>query len=195
MPASALGQDLHRLIGSDAVLTDEAARVLAGTDFITQRGVPAVVARPTSIDQVVKLLGYAAERGIPIVSRGAATNLSAAIVPGDDSLMLDLTGMNRILEVDAQAQRAIVEPGVINADLKAAAAREGLVYAPDPASNPISTIGGNIAENAGGPGCIKYGVTFHHVLALDVALADGRLVTFSESDDVDLLGVTIGSEG
>ena len=195
MPASALGKDLCRLIGSDAVLTDEAARVLAGTDFITQRGVPAAVTRPTSIDQVVTLLGYAAERGIPIVSRGAATNLSAAIVPGDDSLMLDLAGMNRILEIDAQARRAIVEPGVINADLKAAASREGLVYAPDPASNPISTIGGNIAENAGGPGCIKYGVTFHHVLALDVALADGRLVTLSESDDVDLLGVTIGSEG
>jgi glycolate oxidase len=148
MPASALGKDLRRLVGSDAVLTDEAARVLAGTDFITQRGVPAAVARPTSIDQVVTLLGYAAERGIPIVSRGAATNLSAAIVPGDDSLMLDLAGMNRILEIDARARRATVEPGVINADLKAAASREGLVYAPDPASNPISTIGGNIAENA-----------------------------------------------
>ena len=195
MPASTLGKDLRRLIGSDAVLTDEATRVLAGTDFITQRGVPAAVARPTSIDQVVTLLGYAAQRGIPIVSRGAATNLSAAIVPGDDSLMLDLAGMNRILEIDARARRATVEPGVINADLKAAASREGLVYAPDPASTPISTIGGNIAENAGGPGCIKYGVTFHHVLALDVALADGRLVTLSESDDVDLLGVTIGSEG
>jgi FAD/FMN-containing dehydrogenase len=92
----------------------------------------------------------------------------------------------------AQARRAVVEPGVINADLKAAAAPAGLVYAPDPASTPISTIGGNIAENAGGPGCIEYGVTFHHVLALDGALADGRLVTFSDDDEVDLLGVTIG---
>jgi glycolate oxidase len=195
MAGSVLGQDLRRLIGSDAVLTDKAARVLAGTDFITQRGVPAAVARPTSIDQAATLLGYAAERGIPIVTRGAATNLSAAIVPGDDSLMLDMTGMNRILAVDAQARCAIVEPGVINADLKAAALRHSLMYAPDPASHAISTIGGNIAENAGGPGCIKYGVTFHHVLALDVVLADGRLVTFSEDDEVDLLGVMIGSEG
>ena len=195
MPADALGSDLRRLIGDDAVLTDEAARVLAGTDFVAQRGVPAAVARPTSSEQIVALLRYASQHGIAIVPRGAATNLSAAIAPSDDSLVLDLASMNRIVEIDAQARRAVVEPGVINADLKAAAAPAGLVYTPDPASTPISTIGGNIAENAGGPGCIKYGVTFHHVLAVDVALTDGRLVTFSDGDEVDLLGVTIGSEG
>src|SRR4051794_1843013 len=195
MSAPGLGKDLSRLLGSDAVVTDEAARVLAGTDFITLRGVPAAVARPTTTDQVVNLLRYAAERGIPTVTRGAATNLAAAIVPTDESLMLDLAGMNRILAVEARGRRAIVEPGVINADLKAAASREGLIYAPDPASSPISTIGGNIAENAGGPGGIKYGVTFHHVLELEVALSDGRLVTFREGDNVDLLGGIIGSEG
>ncbi|MGA5462017.1 FAD-linked oxidase C-terminal domain-containing protein [Mycobacterium sp. NPDC050041] len=195
MTADALGSDLRRLVGSDAIMTDKAARVLAGTDFITQRGIPAVVARPTSSDQVVALLRYASEHGLRMVPRGAATNLSGAIAPGDESLVLDLTGMNRILEIDAQARRAVVEPGVINADLKAAAAPAGLVYAPDPASTPISTIGGNIAENAGGPGCIKHGVTFHHVLGLDVVLADGRLVTFTDDDEVDLLGVVIGSEG
>ena len=195
MQTDALGSDLRRLIGSDAVLTDKATRVLAGTDFITHRGAPAAVARPTSTDQVVELLRYATKHGVAIVPRGTATNLSAAIAPGDDSLVLDLTNMNRIAEIDAEGRRAVVEPGVINADLKAAAAPLGLVYAPDPASTPISTIGGNIAENAGGPGCIKFGVTFHHVLGLDVVLADGRLVTFSEDDDVDLLGVMIGSEG
>ena len=195
MPSDALGSDLRRLIGSDAVLTDEAARVLAGTDFITHRGTPVAVARPTSNDQVVQLLRYATKHGLAIVPRGTATNLSAAIAPGDDSLVLDLASMNRIVEIDAEGRRAVVEPGVINADLKTAVAPLGLVYAPDPASAPISTIGGNIAENAGGPGCIKYGVTFHHVLGLDVALADGRLVTFSEDDDVDVLGVMIGSEG
>ena len=195
MPTDALGSDLRRLIGSDAVLTDEAARVLAGTDFITHRGTPVAVARPTSNDQVVQLLRYATKHGLAIVPRGTATNLSAAIAPGDDSLVLDLASMNRIVEIDAEGRRAVVEPGVINADLKTAVAPLGLVYAPDPASAPISTIGGNIAENAGGPGCIKHGVTFHHVLGLDVALADGRLVTFSEDDDVDVLGVMIGSEG
>ena len=160
--------------------------ILWGARRVAQRGVPAAV---------MALLRYASEHGIAIVPRGAATNLSAAIAPSDDSLMLDLASMNRIVEIDAQARRAVVEPGVINADLKTAVAPLGLVYAPDPASTPISTIGGNIAENAGGPGCIKYGVTFHHVLAVDVALADGRLVTFSDDDEVDLLGVTIGSEG
>jgi hypothetical protein len=88
MLGSVLGSDLRRLIGSDAVLTDEAARALAGTDFITQRGVPAAVARPTSVDQVAALLSYAAEHGVRIIPRGAATNLSAAIAPGDDSLVL-----------------------------------------------------------------------------------------------------------
>lgn len=194
MPADPLGSDLRRLVGSDAIQTDEAARVLAGTDFITQRGIPAVVARPTSSEQVVALLRYASEHGVQIVPRGAATNLSGAVAPGDASLVLDLTRMNRIVEIDAQARRAVVEPGVITANLKTAAAPAGLVYGPDPASTPISTIGGNIAENAGGPGCIKHGVTFHHVHAADVVLVDGRLVTFTDDDDIDLLGVMIGSK-
>ncbi|MGE0783542.1 FAD-linked oxidase C-terminal domain-containing protein [Mycolicibacterium sp.] len=195
MSSGALGSDLRRLLGSDAVVTDEAARVRAGTDFITQRGLPAVVARPTSSDQVAALLRYASEHGVRTVPRGAATNLSGGIAPDAESLVLDLTRMNRIVEIDTRARRAVVEAGVINADLKAAVAAAGLVYAPDPASTPISTLGGNIAENAGGPGCIKHGVTFHHVRAVDVALADGRLVTFTDDDDVDLLGVVIGSEG
>jgi glycolate dehydrogenase FAD-linked subunit len=191
----ALVADLRRLIGADAVLTDEAARIAAGTDFITRRGVPGAVARPATGEQVAALVGFAAERGVGVVTRGAATNLAAGIAPNGDSLVLDLAGMDRILEIDAQSRRAIVEPGVINADLKSAVAPAGLAYAPDPASTSISTIGGNIAENAGGPGCIKYGVTFHHVVALDVALADGRLVTFRDDAEVDLLGVMIGSEG
>jgi glycolate oxidase len=195
MPGTALEADLRRLVGSDAVFTEEADRVAAGTDFVTQRGVPAAVARPTSSDQVAALLGYAMDHGVKIVPRGAATNLSAAIAPGDDALVLDLARMNRILDMDVAARRAVVEPGVVNADIKAAAAPHGLVYAPDPASAPISTIGGNVAENAGGPACIKYGVTFHHVVALDVALAGGRVATFRDDDEVDLLGVMIGSEG
>src|ERR1700758_5234300 len=112
MPAIELGQDLRRLIGSGAVLTDEAARFSAGTDFITQRGVPAAGARPTSIDQVLALLSYAAERGVRIVTRGAATNLSAGIAPGEDSLVVDLARMNRIVELDAQGRGAVGEPGV-----------------------------------------------------------------------------------
>lgn len=191
----ALVADLRRLIGADAVMTDGATRIAAGTDFITERGVPRAVVRPMSSEAVAAVVGFAAERGLGVVARGAGTNLAGAIAPTDDSLVVDLAGMNRILEIDPESRHAVVEPGVINGDLKARVAPAGLVYAPDPASAAISTIGGNIAENAGGPGCIKHGVTFHHVVALKVALADGRLVTFRDDDDVDLLGLMIGSEG
>ena len=187
--------DLRRLIGADAVLTDEAARIAAGTDFITKRGVPGAVARPASSEQVAALAGFAAGSGLALVPRGAGTNLAAAMRPSDDSLVLDLSGMDRIAAVDTEARRAVVEPGVINGDLKAKVAPAGLRYAPDPASTPISSIGGNIAENAGGPSCIKYGVTFHHVIALEVVLADGRVVTLRDDDEIDLLGLMIGSEG
>lgn len=186
---------LRRLIGAELVLTDESSRLAAGTDFITKRGFPEAVVRPASSEQIAAVLGFAAEHEIAVVPRGAGTNLSGGMAPGSQSLVLDLSGMNRIVDVDPQARVAIVQPGVINADLKARVARDGLLYAPDPASTPISTIGGNIAENAGGPGCIKYGVTFHHVRWLEVALTDGRLVTFADDDEADLLGVTIGSEG
>ena len=141
------------------------------------------------------MLGYASQHGVAVWSRGAGTNLSAGIVPGDGSVVLDLAGMDRILEIDTEVRRAIVEPGVVNGQLKATLAPTGLTYAPDPASAPISTIGRNIAENAGGPACLKYGVTFHHVLAVEVALANGRVVPLRVDDDVGLFGVMIGSEG
>lgn len=113
------------------------------------------MARPASGEEVAALVGFAAERGVALVPRGAGTNLAAGMAPNEDALVLDLSAMNRILHIDAQARRAVVEPGVINGDLKAAVAPAGLVYAPGPASTAISTIGGNIAENAGGPGCIN----------------------------------------
>lgn len=111
--------DLRRLIGADAVLTDKEARVAAGTDFITARGVPGAVVRPATCEEVAAVVSFAAERGIGLVARGAGTNLSAGIVPTDDSLVLDLAEMNRILEVDTESRRAVVEPSVINGDLKA----------------------------------------------------------------------------
>jgi glycolate oxidase len=177
------------------VLDGEAERQAAGTDFVTSRGVPAAVARLALADQVAALLGYASERGIPISPRGAGTNLCGGFVPGPASVVLDLSGMTRILSLDLEQHRATVDPGLVNGDLQRALEPHGLCFSPDPASADISTIGGNIMENAGGPGCIKHGVTFHHVAGVEVALSDGRLVRFAEGDDVDLLGVIVGSEG
>ena len=177
------------------MLDGEADRAAAGTDFVTHRGTPAAVVRAGSPEQVAALLGYASERGVPISPRSAGTNLSGGFAPGPDSVTLDFGARNGIISIDPDAMRATVEPGVVNGDLQAALVPYGLCFSPDPASRPISTVGGNIIENAGGPGCIKYGVTFHHVVSVQVALADGSLVRFGEGDDVDLLGVMIGSEG
>lgn len=173
----------------------DADRVAAGTDFVTHRGTPAAVALAGSAEQVAALLGYASERGVPVSPRSAGTNLSGGFAPRPDSVALDFGARNGIISIDPEGLRATVEPGVVNSDLQAALQPYGLCFSPDPASRPISTIGGNIIENAGGPGCIKYGVTFHHVAAVQVALADGSLVRFAEGDDVDLLGIMIGSEG
>jgi glycolate oxidase len=191
----AITVDLRRLLGAESVLTDEASLVAAGTDFVSSRGVFGAVVRATSADQVAALLAYADERGLPVAPRAAATALSGGFVADPGAVALDLAGMNRVLEIDAAAGRAVVEPGVINGHLQAQVTPLGLCFSPDPASREISSIGGNICENSGGPACIKYGVTFHHVVAVDLVMAGGRVVTLSEDDDCDLLGLVIGSEG
>jgi glycolate oxidase len=154
-----------------------------------------VVVRATFADQVAALLAYASQRGVAVVPRAAGTNLCGGFAPGPESIVLDLSLMTRVVSIDPEARRAVVEPGVLNGDLQGLLVPHRLCFSPDPASAAISTIGGNILENAGGPGCIKYGVTFHHVAALDVVLAAGRRLTLAEEDPVDLLGVMIGSEG
>jgi glycolate oxidase len=190
-----LSADLARALGAGAVVADPASVEASGADFVTQRGHPAALVRPSSPEQVLALLALAAERGIPVAPRAAGTNLCGGFVPGPDSVVVDLTAMDRILEVDADGGFAVVEPGVLNGALQERLAPAGLCFSPDPASRPISTIGGNVACNAGGPGCIKYGVTFHHVAGLDVALSGGTSLRVSEDDPVDLLGVLVGSEG
>jgi glycolate oxidase subunit GlcD len=136
---------------------------------------------------------------IPFVARGAGTGLSGGALASDDSVLLVLTRLNRILAVDVENQRAIVEPGVVNARLSAAVAPYGLHYAPDPSSQTACTIGGNVAENAGGPHCLKYGVTANHILELVVVLPDASVVTLGspggESWGPDLVGLFVGSEG
>lgn len=163
-------------------------------------GLPLAVVRPTSVAEVQAVLRLTAGAGVGVVPRGAGTGLAGGAVAGRGTLVLDLSGLNRILSIDPDARRAVVEPGVITADLDAAARRHGLRYAPDPASAAISTIGGNIATNAGGLRCVKYGVTRDAVRTLDVVLADGRLLhtgsaTAKSVTGYDLTGLFVGSEG
>ncbi len=144
-------------------------------------------------------LGHPAHR-IPVVARGAGTGLAGGAAAIDGCVVLSLAKMNRIVEVNADDQLAVVEPGVINADLQNAAAQHGLMFAPDPASFEISTIGGNIATNAGGLRCVKYGVTRESVLGLQVVLADGRVMktgrrTVKGVAGYDLTALFVGSEG
>jgi glycolate oxidase len=163
-------------------------------------GTPLGVAFAETVADVQAVLRRANELRVPVVARGAGTGLSGAASATAGSVVLDLSRMNRILELSPVDQLAVVEPGVITADLDRAAARHGLRYAPDPASVEISTIGGNIATNAGGLRCAKYGVTRDAVLGLDVVLADGRLIstgrrTVKGVTGYDLTSLLVGSEG
>ena len=161
---------------------------------------PQAVVRAESIEDVQATVRACASRGVPLVARGAGTGVSGGAHASKDCVVLSLERMNRILDLNPDDETAVVEPGVINADLNAAAAVHGLMYAPDPASFKMSTIGGNVATNAGGLRCAKYGVTRDSVLALDVVLADGSLIhtghqTFKGVAGYDLTGLFVGSEG
>ncbi len=163
-------------------------------------GVPAVVVRARSVAEVQHVAAWCTATGTPLVARGAGSGLAGAATGGAGVVVLDLSGMDRIVEVDPVDQVAVVEPGVITADLDAAAAAHGLMFAPDPGSVGISTIGGNIATNAGGLRGAKHGVTRDAVLALDVVLADGRLLhvgrrTLKGVTGYDLTSLFTGSEG
>ncbi|WP_426998266.1 FAD-binding oxidoreductase [Pseudarthrobacter sp. N5] len=161
---------------------------------------PLAVVLVESIADVQAVMRSCAAHGVPVVARGAGTGVSGGAHASRGCIVLGLERMNRILDLNADDETAVVEPGVINADLNDAAAAHGLMYAPDPASFRMSTIGGNVATNAGGLRCAKYGVTRDSVLALDVVLADGSLIhtghqTFKGVAGYDLTGLFVGSEG
>jgi glycolate oxidase len=163
-------------------------------------GSPLAIVNARSVAHVQATMRAASEFRIPVVPRGAGTGLAGGANGTDGSLVLDVSGMNRIVEIEAQDQLAVIEPGVVNSDLNAALEPFGLFFAPDPASKAISTVGGNIATNAGGLLCAKYGVTREAVLALDVVLADGRLIhtghrTVKGVTGYDLTALFVGSEG
>ncbi|PZG11108.1 FAD-binding oxidoreductase [Nonomuraea aridisoli] len=163
-------------------------------------GRPVALVKPEDAEQVRAVVAVCAEHRVPLVTRGAGTGLSGGANAVDGCVLLALDGMDRVLEIDADEQLAVVQPGVVNDHLRAAVAEHGLWYPPDPASSPWSTIGGNVATNAGGVCCVKYGVTRDYVLGLRVVTASGDLVTLGRRTrkgvaGYDLTGLFVGSEG
>jgi glycolate oxidase len=184
------------------LLTDEIDRESYRRDETShwEPGLPLAVALPTTADEVVTIMRTATEHRVPVVPRGEGSGLSGGAAGVEGALTLALTRMNRILEIDRANLLAVVQPGVINADLKAAVEKEDLFYAPDPASYEICSIGGNIGTNAGGLCCVKYGVTRDAVLALEVVLADGRVIRTGGRNIKDVAGYSltqlfVGSQG
>ena len=195
---SLLGQ-LKRIVGDPYVVHEPDGLIAFEYDGSVDRALPAAVVLPSSTAEVSAVMAAARAHGATIVARGAGTGLSGGSIPEQGSLVLSLTRMNRILEIDPANRLAVVEPGVVNLDLTTAAAEHDLYYAPDPSSQQACTLGGNVAENSGGPHCLAYGVTTNHVLGVEVVLADGTVVMLggrtAETPGYDLRGIMIGSEG
>jgi glycolate dehydrogenase FAD-linked subunit len=186
-----------RFAAAAAVIVEpEQLRTYECDGLTGRRVVPALVALPATTDEVQAVVRICNEARIPFVARGAGTGLSGGALPVADGIVISLARLNRVLEIDLDAGQIVVEPGVTNLDVTRAVAADGFYYAPDPSSQQVCTIGGNVAENSGGAHCLKHGFTVNHVLAADVVLPSGELVTLSVWDDgPDLLGVFVGSEG
>jgi glycolate oxidase len=195
-----LAEGLRALLPADAVLTQPAQLLVYDCDAYTiEKAAPVAVVLPGSTDEVAAVMRFAHQHGLPVVPRGAGTGLSGGCLADHGGIMMALTRMNRIVEVDVPNRRATVEAGVVNQKLSDAVAHAGLMFAPDPSSQTACTIGGNVAENSGGPHTLKYGVTVNHVLGLEVVTPEGEVVWLGgateDAPGYDLLGLMIGSEG
>ena len=193
-------QELVKIVGKNAVLTSPEDLAVYSYDGTFEEHCPDVVVLSTSTEQVSQVLQLAAREHIPVVTRGMASGLAAASVPFSGGIVLCLTRMDRVLELDEANAIVHVEAGIITANLQAEVEKKGLFYPPDPSSIRHSTIGGNIACNAGGPRCLKYGVTGDYVLGLTVVLADGRVIhtgskVIKDVVGYDLTALLTGSEG
>jgi glycolate dehydrogenase FAD-linked subunit len=199
MNFSAVVRQLKKVLGSDGVLHRPEDLLLYEYDAGFSRGIPGAVVFPRSTGHVVEVMRLASQAGISVVPRGAGTGLSGGAISRDGGIILAFSRMNRILEVDLANQRAVVQPGVVNLELTRAVEREGFYFAPDPSSQKACTIGGNVAENSGGPHTLAYGVTVNHVTGLEVVLPDGRVMNLggkaADSAGYDLTGFFVGSEG
>ncbi|QBR01933.1 FAD-linked oxidase C-terminal domain-containing protein [Paraburkholderia pallida] len=193
---------LRQIVGHEWVLDDEAERRPYESDGLAvYRALPLLVVLPQSTEEVRQVLAYCHRSGIKIVPRGSGTSLSGGALPIEDGIVLGTARMNRIVEIDEHNRVARVQPGVPNVRVTEAVRHLGLCYMPDPSSQVIATVGGNVAENSGGVHCLKYGVTANHVVGVEAVLITGEVVRFgggfvgANDGELDLLGVLIGSEG
>jgi glycolate oxidase len=198
IPATVVTQ-LKKLVGEKGVLDQPGDLTLYEYDGGVDKHRPDVVVFPRETAQVVAIVNLAREAGIPFVGRGAGTGLSGGVIARRGGIMISFARMNRILDIDLENERITVQPGVVNLDVTLAVQAQKYFYAPDPSSQRACTIGGNVAENAGGPHTLAYGVTTNHVLGLEMVLPDGSVVTTGGSEQdlpgYDLVGLMTGSEG
>jgi glycolate oxidase len=192
-------RELVSLLGRDAVLSHSDDLLLYEYDGSVELGSPECVVFPSSTQQVAEIALLANRYETPIVGRGAGTGLSGGAIARNGGIVLAFSRMNRILEIDAANQRAVVQPGVVNLDISRAVEHLSLYFAPDPSSQKSSTIGGNVSENSGGPHTLAYGVTSNHVTGLELVLPEGEIVRIGgktiETPGYDLRGLLVGSEG
>jgi glycolate oxidase len=199
MIRNALINELSAIVGEHYVLVEKEDIVVYEQDGSIFQVMPDIVVVPGNTDEVAQVVKTARGAGVPIVPRGSGTGLAGGAVPAEGGIVLSLARLNRILKIDLANRIAIVEPGVINAEVTKAVAQDGFFYAPDPSSQAACSIGGNVANNSGGPHTLAYGVTTNHVLGVEVVLDDGQVLWLGgevpDTPGYDLCGVFVGSEG
>jgi glycolate oxidase len=199
MSRNALINELRAIVGEHYVLIEKEDVIVYEQDGSIFQVMPEIVVLPANVEQVSAVIKAAKRANAPIVPRGSGTGLAGGAVPAEGGIVLSLARLDRILKIDLQNRIAIVEPGVINQDVTKAVAKDGFFYAPDPSSQAACSIGGNVANNSGGPHTLAYGVTTNHVLGLEVVLDDGQIIWLGgevpDTPGYDLCGIFVGSEG
>jgi len=199
MSRDTLIHELRAIVGENYLLLEKEDVIVYEQDGSIFQVMPEIVVLPANVEQVSAVVKAAKRANVPIVPRGSGTGLAGGAVPAEGGVVLSLARLNRILKIDLQNRIAIVEPGVINADVTRAVAKDGFFYAPDPRSQAACSIGGNGANNSGGPHTLAYGVTTNHVLGVEVVLEDGQILWLGgevlDTPGYDLCGIFVGSEG
>lgn len=192
-------ESLRSIVGNHYVLVEKEDVIVYEQDGSIFQTLPEIVVLPGDVEQVSAVIRSAKRAGVPIVPRGSGTGLAGGAVPAEGGIVLSLARLDRILKIDLENRIALVEPGVINIEVTKAVAKDGFFYAPDPSSQSACSVGGNVANNSGGPHTLAYGVTTNHVLGVEVVLDDGQIVWLGgevpDTPGYDLCGVFVGSEG